>query len=574
MSDIAALVSDNLDIWTGAIERKSGAGRGGGSKRISLYGIERLRALVLDLAVRGKLVPQDTGDEPAGELLKRIDQSRLTQFPKLKKSIQPTACGETQVTPKGWEVVRLDRVANSQAGFAFKSKGFNEIGAGLPLIRIRDVGQPFTGTFYEGDFRDEFLVVAGDYLISMDGEFRVAEWPGPDALLNQRVSRLQFFGNHCVQSFVAIALQLELTKLQGVKAYTTVDHLSGKQISASPIPLPPLAEQRRIVAKVDELMALCDALERESADALAAHQTLVDSLLATLVNSADAADLAANWARLQSHFDTLFTTEASIDALKQTILDLAVRGKLVSQNMDDEPALELERRLVKERKEVISERKIRGAKAPPSPDAAKEGLILPPAWRLPALGQITLVTDPNPSHRYPDYRNGTVPILSTREFDGLDGWNPTTAKLTTHEFWEFQKKICAFDNGDIIFARKGRLGLPRFLPDIEKFTFSHTLFVIKPMQGVHPQYLLWLLRRNEVIDWLTAEMNRNVGVPTLGKAKMERLPIPLPPLAEQQRIVAKVDKLMALCDALKAKLSDAAETRRHLADAIVERAAA
>ena len=71
MSDIAALVADHLDLWTSATERKSGAGRGGG-KRISLYGIERLRALILDLAVRGKLVPQDAADESAGELLKKI----------------------------------------------------------------------------------------------------------------------------------------------------------------------------------------------------------------------------------------------------------------------------------------------------------------------------------------------------------------------------------------------------------------------------------------------------------------------------------------------------------------------
>ena len=87
MSDIAALVADNLDIWTGAIERKSGAGRGGGSKRISLYGIERLRALILDLAVRGKLVPQDVADEPAAEILKCVksERARLAAAPQTKE---------------------------------------------------------------------------------------------------------------------------------------------------------------------------------------------------------------------------------------------------------------------------------------------------------------------------------------------------------------------------------------------------------------------------------------------------------------------------------------------------------
>jgi type I restriction enzyme S subunit len=191
-----------------------------------------------------------------------------------------------------------------------------------------------------------------------------------------------------------------------------------------------------------------------------------------------------------------------------------------------------------------------------------------------ALGEISIVTDPNPSHRYPDYAGGTVPILSTQEFCGESGWTIATAKLTTEEFWKFQREICDFSDGDIVFARKGRLGLPRFLPPVERFTFSHTVFVIKPIAGVLPRYLLWSLRREEAIQWLTNEMNQNTGVPTLGKAKTERLPIPLPPLAEQHRIVAKVDELMVLCDRLEAGLASADETRRRLLEALLAEALA
>jgi type I restriction enzyme, S subunit len=144
--------------------------------------------------------------------------------------------------------------------------------------------------------------------------------------------------------------------------------------------------------------------------------------------------------------------------------------------------------------------------------------------------------------------------------------------LTTEAFWQFQREICDFAEGDIIFARKGRLGLPRYLPNLDRFTFSHTLFVLKPMTGLDPAYLLWLLRRDEVVEWLTNEMNQNTGVPTLGKAKTETLPIPLPPLAEQHRIVAKVDALMALCDRLEASLTATATTRRRLLDALLAEA--
>lgn len=335
--NFASLVSDNLDVWTTAIEYKSGVGRGGG-KRIWLYGVDKLRALILDLAMRGKLVIQDPSDEPAAELLKRVAKARgfvaNKRRDKDERSVPPAA----RDLPAGWSVVRLDELAISQAGFAFKSGGFNEQGIGLPLIRIRDVGQPFTGTYFSGEYREEFVVRRGEYLISMDGEFRVATWEGEPALLNQRVSRLQFYTDELEARFIAIELQTQLLKLQGVKAYTTVDHLSGGQIAETRISLPPLAEQRRIVAKVGELMTLCDALETESGTAIAAHHALVEALLTALTADSDAADLANNWARLEAKFDALFTTKASVDALKQTILELAVRGKLVPQDADDEPA--------------------------------------------------------------------------------------------------------------------------------------------------------------------------------------------------------------------------------------------
>src|SRR5690606_4148142 len=107
------------------------------------------------------------------------------------------------------------------------------------------------------------------------------------------------------------------------------------------VPVPPLSEQHRIVQKVDELMALCDRLEQQTSDQLEAHETLVDTLLGTLTQSENATDLADNWARLATHFDTLFTTEQSIEKLKQTILHLAVIGRLVEQNTGDAQAEEL-----------------------------------------------------------------------------------------------------------------------------------------------------------------------------------------------------------------------------------------
>ncbi|WP_417776970.1 hypothetical protein [Stutzerimonas xanthomarina] len=159
---MTALLTDNLPLLAGAPN-----------------GIKKLRELILELAVRGKLLAQNSDDEPACQLLKRIakEKAQLVAEGEIRKQKPlPQIAEEEQPfeLPPGWAWARLADIAFSQAGFAFKSNGFNQAGLGLPLIRIRDVGQPFSGTYYEGDYRPEFLVRRGDYLISMDGEFRVA----------------------------------------------------------------------------------------------------------------------------------------------------------------------------------------------------------------------------------------------------------------------------------------------------------------------------------------------------------------------------------------------------------------
>ena len=263
-----------------------------------------------------------------------------------------------------------------------------------------------------------------------------------------------------------------------------------------------------------------------------------------------------------------------IKHLRQAILHLATQGRLISQKLADEPASDLLMRTAANRERERVAHTIRKSKQPPPNSAADGTSKLPERWVHCALGEVSIVTDPNPSYRYPDYTDGTVPILSTQEFLGRDGWRTNEAKLTTEAYWRFQCGICRFEEGDIVFARKGRLGLPRFLPPIDRFTFSHTVFVIKPVHGVLPEYLLWFLRRAATIEWLTNEMNENTGVPTLGKGKLERLPVALPPLAEQHRIVAKVDAAMALCDRLDVTLAEADTSRGRLLEALLKEALA
>lgn len=570
MSDV---ITDNLALWTSALLTKSTAGRGSTGK-LEAYGIKKLRELILELAVRGKLVPQDPKDEPAKELLKTIaaKKAQMVMEGKVKKERPLPEIAEDEKNyelPSGWEFVRLGDVAFSQAGFAFKSNFFNENSDGLPLIRIRDVGQPFTGTYYSGEYREEFLIEKGDYLISMDGEFRVSPWTNGPALLNQRVSRLIFYYEKVGQRFIADSLQARLRELQGVKAYTTVDHLSGTQITEAVIGLPPLAEQHRIVAKVDELMALCDQLEQQQTQSIEAHKTLVEALLGTLTRFASQQEFRAAWARIASHFDTLFTTEASIDQLKQTILQLAVMGKLVPQDPNDEPATELLKRIDGEKRQLIEVGQIREKNAATPISKEERPFNVPTNWAWARLSEITRrIHYGYTASARPEIEGVRLLRITDIQDNTVDWQSVPGCEIEDRDLPQYQ-----LDLGDILVARTGGTVGKTYLVSAMPVAavFASYLIRIQGASALFVRYLKLFLESptywEQLVEGARGGAQPNVNGQTLGK-----MVVPVPPQGEQRRIVAKVDELMALCDALKARLADAQATQLSLADAVVEQA--
>jgi type I restriction enzyme S subunit len=161
------------------------------------------------------------------------------------------------------------------------------------------------------------------------------------------------------------------------------------------IPLPPFAEQHRIVAKVNELMALCDQLEHRQADSNENHRILVETLLSTLTQAADHAGYTKAWQRIANNFDTLFATESSIDLLKKTILQLAVMGKLVPQDLEDEPASILLEKIAKEKVRLIEKGKIKKQKPLPAIAADERQFELPHIWEWTRLGSISQINPRN-----------------------------------------------------------------------------------------------------------------------------------------------------------------------------------
>ena len=219
-----------------------------------------LRQFVLDLAVSGRLVSQDATDEPARILLDRLKRELLGKAT-ISRSSNSLLLEKTSLpftAPRSWAWVPLVDLCDVSYGFAFDSARFVRPGSGRPLIRIRDISSIDTQVYFDGPFDSRYLVGPGDYLVGMDGDFNLREWTGPEALLNQRVMRLRQWRQSISPRWTAVPLQMILHHLHASTSQTTVKHLSAKQVNTIQIPLPPLEEQRRIVAKVDEVMALCD----------------------------------------------------------------------------------------------------------------------------------------------------------------------------------------------------------------------------------------------------------------------------------------------------------------------------
>ncbi len=543
--------------------------------------IKRLRRFILELAVRGKLVEQDASEEPAKELLKQIaaEKARLVKAGEIKKQKPLGALPESPFPiPSNWCWSQLAEIgvlsprnkapdtlevsfvpmpliaADYGVANQHEIRPWAEIKKGYTHFAEGDVGLAKITPCFENGKSSVFRNLTGG-IGSGTTELHIVR----PLFVNQDYILLFLKSPHFIETGIP-----KMTGTAGQKRVPT-DYFSN-----SPFPLPPLAEQHRIVAKVDELMSLCDQLEAAKAEREKCRDSLVAASLQGLNQPAEEEEAFREHARFTfNNLPRITSRTVHIKQLRQTILNLAVRGKLVPQNPSDEPAAELLKRFVAERLKQVKERKLRIPKVPLAVSIGDIPADLPETWCICTLGEIALVSDPNPSHRYPSYEGGTVPILSTQEFCGNDDWNTRTAKLVHEDFFKFQLGSCRFSDGDIVFARKGRIGLPRFLPPLEKYTFSHTVFIVKPLSGVLPTYLLWVLKREAAVSWLTKEMNQNTGVPTLGKDKTERLPLGLPPLAEQHRIVAKVDELMAICDQLERQITATEQDSRRFLESVL-----
>lgn len=572
MANIANLLTEHMAIWTAAdTEKKSGRGRASGNAG-SVYGVKKLRELILELAVRGKLVPQDPNDEPASELLKRIqaEKAKLIEEGKLKKEKPLALIGEVEKPfelPKGWEWVRNCELFQLRKGRIPKS--LNEDGLGLPYLDIdaldRNIVRRYSEELTCPQSTDK------DILVVCDGSRSGLILDGKNGIIGSTLS--------IVDTPIFIQNYIKLIFKQGFEIFNTsmkgaaIPHLDTQKLLQNPTALPPLAEQHRIVAKVDELMALCDHLEQQQSNAQEAHETLVRQLLATLTQSRNATEFNANWQRIYAHFDVLFTTEASIEALKQTLLQLAVMGKLVPQNTNDEPASELIKRIQAEKAILIAEGKLKKEKmlAPIGED--EKPFELPIGWQWVKLGVVTLKITDGTHHSPPNIHIGDIKYISAKN---IKTWGIDLSDITyvTKEIHDEIYSRCDPVFGDILYIKDGATtGIATINSLREPFSMLSSVALLRPSLGILNHYLLRCMTSPFFYAEMRSEMT-GVAITRVTLGKLNEAVIPLPPLAEQHRIVAELDALMALCDKLKTRIQQAKQQQQSIADALVAQAVA
>ncbi len=540
--------------------------------------IPRLRRFILDLAVRGKLVPQDPNDEPASELLKRIakEKARLAKAGEIKRET-PTERADADDLgldpPAGWSVACLSDIAVCMDYRRIPINGTER------EARIAGKSQkalfPYYGATQQQGWIDDYLFDGEFILLGEDGV------PFHDPLRTKAylITGKSWVNNH------AHVFQAILTSPRLLVHYLNVFDYAGRVVGATraklnqaqavtiPFPIPPLAEQHRIVAKVDELMALCDRLEAARAEREATRDRLTAASLARLdAPDPDPATFADHARFALDNLAALTTRPDQIKQLRRTILNLAVRGKLVPQDPNDEPASELLTSARHSKQLLRKQRGISREEDPEFSDSAGE-LGSPAHWEWAHLSDFALVLGGKRLPAGASFSEEPTKHIYIRVTDMKDGTisNEGIKYISPEE----QRHISKYtiDQDDIYITIAGTIGEVGQVPPMfhgQNLTENAAKIVFR---GVDRDFLILALRANDVQNQFS-EKTKQMAQPKLALKRILGARVPVPPLAEQHRIVAKVHELMALCDRLEASLATAADTRRRLLDALLAEALA
>lgn len=491
---------------------------------------KKLRQKILDLAIRGKLVPQDPNDEPASVLLERIraEKERLVKEGKIKRSKKSASDDEIEAPfeiPESWEWVRLEDMVSPDCTLGYGIvQPMEDVLNGIPVVRPVDLTSPIIGIKGLKRIDEKIsnsyqrtILKGGEILFCVRasvGKVGIASGQLRGANVTRGISPLRFDFEYLTK-YVFYHLQSLFSQTE-IKSYSrgaTLQQINVEDLKLLLIAVPPLSEQKRIVDGIERWFTLIDELESNEGDLLKA-----------------------------------------IDKAKSKILDLAIHGKLVPQDPSDEPASVLLQKIREEKQQLVKAGKLKKKDLIETPISEDEiPFTIPDTWEWVRMSQIALDSSDGPFgsnlKRNHYTTNKEVRIIQLSNI-GDEGWRDENTKYTTFEHLKSISRSEVFAN-DIIIAKMMPAGRAIICPsndlkyvlssDAVRFDFSNSLF---------RKYLYYAINSNVFKDQVYGEVQGITRVRT-SLSKLRTYLIPLPPLAEQKRIVAKIEQLLGEIDKLK-----------------------
>ena len=526
-------------------------------------GVQKLRELILMLAMQGKLVPQDPNDEPASELLLKIEveKQRLLKEGKIKtpKLLPEIKLEEAPYDlPVTWKWVRLGHLIDLISGQHLLPNEYNEIGIGFSY---------YTGPADFGEINpnatrwttvDRSIAIQNDILLTVKGAGvgKTNVLKEERAAISRQLMALRVIGIN--SDFLLVFLKTIFHELQDLAVGIAIPGIGREDVLLRKFPLPPIAEQHRIVAKIEQLMARCDELETLRNDRnqkrTNVHTAAIDRLLTAKADG----DFQTAWTFISNHFSELYSVKENVAELRKAILQLAVMGKLVPQDPTDEPASELLKAIEFEKQRLVKEGKIKQIKVFQETKLEKIPYLIPQGWIWTTLEKLfALVTDGD--HQAPPKTDDGIPFLV------IGNLNKGRVTLENCRFVPFDY-YQALDWGrkptrnDILYTVTGSYGIPIFIDCDHQFCVQRHVAIFKSVESSPVKYLTYLLKSEYALKYAT-EVATGIAQKTVPLTGLRKMPISVPPLAEQHRIVAKIDRLMELCDRLDQQI-EAAKTKQ------------
>jgi type I restriction enzyme S subunit len=566
--DANKLITEHIDLWTSSIKAKATQGRGS-SKKHELYGINRLRELILSLGMRGKLVPQIPSELSAQTLIEKIKANGISAHQKnettnIRRSLETSAEEKPFHLPSGWAWVRFGEIFDMQYG-----------------NNLPDPKRSGTG---------EYPVYGSNGVVGSHNQYSVAE---PCIIIGRKGSAgaLNLSLNEgCWVTDVAYSLVpptgLDLHFTYDLLHTLNLDRL-GKGIkpglnrndaNALLLAIPPLEEQLRIVSKINELMALCDNIEERTEASITSHQLLADTLMGGLTAARDASELADCWAYISAHFDIICCTEYAVDRLEKTILELGVMGRLVPQDPRAEPASKLLERVETEKDKLFAEKKISKPSAQVNISDEDKPFPLPNGWEWCRLSTLSLYSESGWSpkcHGFARENNAwgvlKVSAVTWGKFNPRENKQlPDNLKPKLHLEVAANDFLISRANTAELVARS--VVVP--IGSETKLMMSDKIIRFIFSEFVSPEYLSlvnnsqWSRNYYAQVAGGTSNSMKNVSRKQIGM-----LVVALPPMEEQIRIFEKITDLFAICEDLRLRINHGQITQLHLTDALVSQVA-